>query len=327
MASNESLKKDLAKRDEAPESGKTVRQLLADMSGEFARALPKEIGVERFTRGALTVIKSDKRLMKADPISLIAALQRCAELGLMPGTGDAEAYLVAFWNGKRNCYEVNLIPGYQGIIELMHRAGVGPVEAHLVYEADGFEYAIGDDGKFQHRPNLKTKDRGQPWLAYAFAWVRPGLRSKVVTFNRAEAEEVRDRFSQSYANTKTRDTSPWSTDFRSMWLKTPVRELRKWVPTSSERLELLGVYDDDVSTAAVADTLNTGDVIDGEVVEDVEDGPQEAAHEPTDREADWPEVTHAPARKPPGRRVKDTAPIDDVPGGQMTFDDVKPTGK
>lgn len=219
MATNESLKRDLAKRDEAAEPNKSVRRMLNDMASEFGRVLPREIGVSRFIRTALTVVNSDNRILKADPTSLLASLQRCAELGLMPGRNDAQAYLVAFWNSKRGCYEVNLIPGYQGYIELMHRAGIGPVEAHLVYEADDFEYVIGDDGKFQHRPNFKVADRGSPWLAYAFAWVHSDRRSKVVTFNRAEAEEVRDRFSQSYANKKTRDDSPWVTDFEAMWLK------------------------------------------------------------------------------------------------------------
>ena len=67
------------------------------------------------------------------------------------------------------------------------------------------------------------------WEVYAYAIMRDGATSKVVVLNGAAIGKIRAASSSAKS-----DYSPWSTHTDSMWLKSAVRQLRKWVPTSAE---------------------------------------------------------------------------------------------
>jgi recombination protein RecT len=57
----------------------------------------------------------------------------------------------------------------------------------------------------------------------------------VVVLNREQAEYIRDHD----AKGSRRADSPWQTHFEDMWIKSCVRRLRKWVPTSADIRDLL----------------------------------------------------------------------------------------
>ena len=63
----------------------------------------------------------------------------------------------------------------------------------------------------------------------AFARMRDGATSKVVVMNKAAI----DRVKKSAQGTDS-SYSPWTTNPDAMWLKSAVRQLAKWVPTSAE---------------------------------------------------------------------------------------------
>lgn len=226
MATATDAKTALARRSQ----GGTVRQLIESMEGEFARALPSHIPARSFLRTALSVLSANPALAECSQRSLLAALMECARLGLEPGTELAS--LVPF---KK---QVQLIVQYQGYIELMYRSGmVEAVVTGLIHPGDRWSYnpAKRPPDDFSHEPDLLAADRQDPVLAYAFAWLRGGARSQVVMLNRAQAEKIRDEESKG----SKRDDSAWVTHFDSMWIKSCVRRLRKFVPTSTEVRELL----------------------------------------------------------------------------------------
>lgn len=235
--------KDLAVRERV----RTARHLLAHMRPQFEMALPRHIGVDRFLRTAFTCVQQNPKLLECTQESLLAALLEAARLGLEPGT--RQAAIVPYKQ------QATLVVQWQGLVELMYRSGqVVSVTAEFIHEGDEWDYRIGDGGTFWHRPNL-LGERGKPVLCYAYAELKGGGRSKIVTLTRREAEEIRDRFSRAYhlAEQHRREdpdgfqrnpdspwfTSPWHTDFEAMWRKSTVRRLADWVPQSPELAELL----------------------------------------------------------------------------------------
>lgn len=245
-----------------------ARDLLASMEKEFAACLPKMLPPDLFMRVALTGFRKTPELLDCTRKSLLGALLETARLGLEPCT--EQAYLIPY---KQEC---TLVIGYQGYVQLMYRTGlVDHVEAEMIYEADEWEDTRGDGGRFFHKPNWLAADRGKPVLAYAFARLVGGGRTKVEMCTRAQAEAiVRD-----YAKAAK---SPWKTgSFKPMWQKTPVRQLQKWAPKSAEIRRALifdgATYSDDTGEPDVDQN-----VIPGEIVE-----PDPAD---TSEPADWPET-------------------------------------
>lgn len=274
----------------------TARQLFQQMKPQFAMALPKHVSVDRFLRMALTCVQKTPKLLDCTPESMLAAMLEAARLGLEPGTKQAAIVPM----GK----DATFIAQWQGLVELMYRSGrVSSVTAEFVREADSWDYKIGDDGTFWHRPDLLSANRGPIVLVYAFAEIKGGGRSKIVTLNHAEAEEIRDKYSKAYALAeRNRRSEPdefarqpdkgwfnstWHTEFDAMWRKSAVRRLADWVPQSPELVELLQRENE-----AGESELPAFD-FEGEVVSETEETPpsdESAPEQPTDKPASWPET-------------------------------------
>lgn len=253
----------------------SARAMFTQMKGEFATALPKHIGVDRFLRMALTCMRKNPALLDCDPPSVLAALMEAARLGLEPGT--KQAAIVPF-KGK-----ATFIAQWQGIVELMYRSGqVASVTADFIHEADEWEYSVGDGGRFWHRPNLLAADRGPILLAYAFATIKGGSRSKVILLTRRDAEYIRDTYSKNYQKAERnrrgnpqqfaenpdwgKFNSTWHTEFDAMWRKSAVRRLADWVPSSPELRELLMRENEAGEMRDAAEQIVPNAVFEGEVV-------------------------------------------------------------
>lgn len=225
----------VATRDNSP-SG-LVRQYSAD----FTQVMPSHVKPESWLRVAVGALKRGKRQQDGryelevaaanNPGVFLASLLDAARLGLEPGT---EQYYLTPRKVKGQL-EILGIVGYQGIIELMYRAGaVSSVVAEVVYEKDFFEFRPGVDTIPRHEIDWDADDRGVLRLAYAFARMRDGATSKVVVLNRADITRIK-------ASSQGSDSeySPWVKHPAAMWLKSAVRQLAKWVPTSAEYRDAL----------------------------------------------------------------------------------------
>lgn len=151
-----------------------------------------------------------------------------AQLGLEPDTPLGESYLVPFRNNKRNCMEVQLIPGYRGLIKLARQSeAIGGVDAQVVYEKDNFEIEFGLQQKLVHRPYLDG-DRGGPRLFYAIVRAKDPAAEPIVelmTLDQIDAIRRRSKAGQS---------GPWVTDYEEMGRKTVIKRALKRAPMSTE---------------------------------------------------------------------------------------------
>lgn len=263
----------VAQRDNSP--GGLIKQYSAD----FATVLPSHVNAATWVRLAQGALKKGKRggdgrfeLEQAaanNPGVFLAALLDAARLGLEPGT---EQYYLTPRKVKGRL-EILGITGYQGHIELMYRAGaVASVVAEVVRENDEYRYVRGVDEVPQHRfkPFAREAERGRLVGVYAYARMKDGAVSRVVELNQDDI----DRIKQSSQGADS-EYSPWVKHEVAMWLKSAVRQLQKWVPTSAEyRREIARAAGEAQRVAGQADVPAeaaaslSGDVLDGEVVDD-----------------------------------------------------------
>jgi recombination protein RecT len=230
----------VAKR-EAPRASALVAQYRSD----FTTVLPSHMRADTWVRVAQGALKRGK---KADgdpagrtelevaatnnPAAFLSAMLDAARLGLEPGT--EQFYLTP--RKVKGRLEILGIIGWQGYVELMYRAGsVSSVVAEVVHAADHFTFRPGRDEVPDHEIDWDADDRGPLRLAYAYARMKDGSTSKVVVLNRAAIERAKK--SSQGADSQY---SPWQQHEAAMWLKTAVRQLAKWVPTSAERYSVTG---------------------------------------------------------------------------------------
>ena len=212
---------------------KSVRQLLAASKTEIAAALPKHVTAERMARVVMTEVQKNPQLLECDSKSLMGSVIQASQLGLEPGGALGHCYLVPFNNRKKGHKECQFIVGYRGMIELANRAGV-PVIARAVYDGDTFNYEYGMEEKLKHVPCGET-DPEKLTHVYAIGTTPAGMKLFVV-LNLKQILASRD--SSAGAN---RSDSPWKTDFVAMAMKTAIRQLFKFLPSSIEIQKAAGL--------------------------------------------------------------------------------------
>lgn len=220
----------VAKKKEGPES---IESYLKKMQPEIARALPRHVSPERMSRIALTEFRKNPELAACDLISFLGAVVQCSQLGLEPGGALGQIYLVPFYNKKRGCKEVQVIPGYKGLIELARRSGrITSIAARAVYDGDEFSYQYGLDEQCIHRPT--TGPRGDLTHVYAVVQFKDGGRDFEV-MTRSEVELVRDGLK--FPN------PVWKSHFDEMAKKTVIRRISKRLPLSPELIDASNLDD------------------------------------------------------------------------------------
>ena len=281
----ETVSSAVAQRDSSP--GGLIKQY----SSSFASVLPAHIKPETWVRLAQGALKKGKRLPTGqfeleaaaanNPGVFLAALLDAARLGLEPGT---EAYYLTPRKVKGQL-EILGIVGYQGYVELMYRAGaVSSVIVDVVCANDEYRYRRGVDEVPIHTypPFARDAARGPIVGAYAYARMKDGAISQVVELNQDDIDRIKAVNPASGS-----DYSPWVKWEKPMWMKSAVRQLRKWVPTSAEfRQELARAsatarqVAGDPGMPPGSDSPQ-GDVLEGELVDDPEgDGWPEPAEVP-----------------------------------------------
>lgn len=114
-------------------------------SAQLSAALPKHIGAERMIRLAATSWSQSRQLQECSMQSIFGSTLIAAQLGLEIGVGG-QGYLVPY-KGK-----ATFVPGWQGLVDLVARAGRATVWTGAVYEGDQFDYSLGDRPFISHKP-------------------------------------------------------------------------------------------------------------------------------------------------------------------------------
>lgn len=245
---------------------RTVLDLIHEQQGAIQRALPAHVSPERFGRIVLTEVRRNKQLLQCDPMSLLGSVMLSAQLGLEPGP-LGHAYLVPY---KR---DVTFIIGYKGYIDLARRSGqVSSIQAYPVYPEDEFRYSLGLNPELHHVPDDDgPQDPAKLTHAYAVAHYRDGgFNFVVLTRKKIEAAKARS------ASARSAKSSPWSTDYEAMALKTAVRRLATWLPVSPEFATAMQIDEQaaprQILTNMVEAYDESGELLDGpETDDDVED--------------------------------------------------------
>lgn len=229
MTEQQTVSQAVAVRDNGP--GAMVEQY----RHEYAALVPSHVNADQWIRLAVGAIRGNQMLEQAAKTDIgvfLRELKTAARLGLEPGT---EQFYLTPRKSKAHGYKfiIQGIVGYQGIIELIYRAGaVSSVVVETVRERDTFRYVIGRDERPVHDVDWFGGDRGALVGVYAYAVMKDGATSKVVILNRQQVMDAKAKSDS--ASGKGADYSPWNTNEEAMWLKTAARRLAKWVPTSAE---------------------------------------------------------------------------------------------
>lgn len=217
-----------------------IQTMMQNMRGQIEAALPKHMTPDRMMRIALTELRKTPGLADCEPLSFIAAIVQCAQIGLEPGSALGHVFLVPFKNTKRNVRECTVITGYKGRIELAQRSGrIGSITADVVWPEDEFTFELGTNRGITHKPALKQDDDGGPFThVYAVAtYLGSGIKQFEV-MSRQQIEAIK---------TKHGKNNPvWDSEFVEMARKTVVHRLCKYLPQSPEMVKA-----DEIEVAAM----------------------------------------------------------------------------
>lgn len=209
----------IAKKDQGP--GALVKQY----QGDIAMVLPSHVKPDQFVRIAQSVLRRDPALARAAQAnvgSFMTAVLKCASDGLVPGE---TFHFVAFGNA------ITGIRDYKGDIELMFRAGsVASIHCEVVHANDHFKYEK-PMTRPEHAPDW-FGERGEMVGVYAYADMKDGSTSKVIVLSKSDVMRHK-----AVSKSSSGASSPWQKWPESMWMKTAIHELEKWVPTSAEYQE------------------------------------------------------------------------------------------
>lgn len=228
----------------------TVKAMVEKNLGAIQMALPKHLNPDRFARVFYTTILKTPKLLECEPRSLVSALIQCSELGLEPINALGQIYLLPFYNSKARRFEVQIIPGYRGYIQLAQNSGkIVDISAHVVYENEPFELTFGTEETITHTPKPPS-ERGEKKLG---VYARAVFANKTVKTIWLWTEEVyKHRESSSGAwemdwtskppkfaldaegNKILGKTSPWRLWEDEMFCKTAIRVMAKFLPLSPE---------------------------------------------------------------------------------------------
>jgi len=210
---------------------KSLAQFVTERQADFAQVLPQHMSPERMVRLAVSAVRTTRHLDKCDLPSFASALMACSTLGLEPNTPLGHAYLIPFQ--RKGKYECQLIVGYKGLMDLMYRSGaVSSVRSVAVFEGDEFDYEFGLNPNIIHRPSRDPNRVSPANLTHVYPVVRlrdPQMEPIWDVLDRAQIDQRRQR-------SKASNNGPWVSDFIPMALKTGIRSIATWVPTSSERI-------------------------------------------------------------------------------------------
>ena len=240
----------------------TIKDFVKAYQGEIAKALPKVMTPERFTRIVTTALTTTPKLANCTPQSFIGSMLQAAQLGLEPNTPLGQAYLIPY--GDKCQFQI----GYKGLIELAYRSGeVKNIEAHVAYENDDFEFEYGLNANLRHKP--AKKNRGEPEWVYALVHFKDGgYLFEVISYD--------DCLKHGKKYTKTKfESTPWQTEPEEMAKKTVIKKVLKYAPMKTEFVtadehtynfdtdtsEINIIPEDEKPIEATAVDVETGEVI------------------------------------------------------------------
>lgn len=228
------------------DAGTRMQSMLDKMKPQIEAALPKHMNADRVARIAMTVFRSNKDFAECEPVSFISSLMTASQLGLEVGI-LGQAYLIPY---KKTC---TFVPGWQGLVDLVSRAGRATVWTGAVFEGDEFDYALGDRPYVQHRPGGEDDEKkmthvyaigrvnGQEWPIIE-VWPVAKVRKHLNRYNKVGERHYANRHFEMYAR------------------KVALLQVIKYVPKSIELISAM-TADNEADRGRTIEMNKFGDVI------------------------------------------------------------------
>jgi len=235
----------------------TMAQMLERMHGEIARALPRHMSGERFTRVVLTQVRKTPRLTECTPESFFGALLTASALGLEPGV-NGECYLVPYRDKSRGVTECELIVGYQGVAKLFWQHPMASrIDTGYVCANDDFDWSKGITRRLDHQP--ADGDRGPVTHYYAIVELSTGaLQFDVFTADQIKAL----RRGKVGPSGDIPDPEHW------MERKTALKQVLKLMPKAVELTQAMTVDEQPGSMKTAQMITEQAEPIDAEIIDD-----------------------------------------------------------
>lgn len=201
-----------ASQDQAVEASKALVASVRSpgFAEQVAAALPENVPAHRFVRATVTAVLANPDVALSDHASVLNALLRSAQDGLVP---DGREAAIVVYKGK-----AQYLPMVGGLRKIAAEYG-WTISAAVVYANDEFDYELGLDDRLVHRRTRPGAPRGDKVAVYAVGRHRDGRRQHVVMYA-DEIQKVRNV-------SRARDRGPWVDWEERMWEKTAARRLFK----------------------------------------------------------------------------------------------------
>jgi recombination protein RecT len=253
---------------------------------------PSHVKPQRLLRTFVQATSKTPLLLQCNMRSVLGAMLTCSEVGLEPNTPLQHAFLIPFgkykWDRVKRereliGYEVQLIFGYPGLLDLSYRSGqLTSVHADVAYKDEydngRFKFEYGTNAVLSHRPERSRPDTETPMFGYAHASMVQGqaftvmpwediikIRNGSQGFRSALAAKEHAEKNNYNKLPATWTEAPWVKHERKMAGKTVFRALSNWLPKSVELAGVLALDDtQDRSTVDFSAVLdNDASIIDG----------------------------------------------------------------
>ena len=237
----------------------------------------------RFVASITSAVAINPLLQECDPATILSGALLGESLNLSPSPQLGQYYLVPFNNTKKGCKDAQFQLGYKGYVQLALRSGyykrlnVMAIKAGELLRWNPLTEEIELDLMVDELEREKT-----PTIGYVASFEYLNGFTKTIYWPKDKMEAHAIKYSKGYAAKK--GYTFWEKDFDAMAYKTMLRQLiSKWGVMSIDlqsAFEADTVDDDseyvqtgEMATPSVAATTpitdENGEVIDGEIVEDV----------------------------------------------------------
>lgn len=206
----------------------------------------KELRLQMF-RTFTTEVAQKPKVAACTNASLLSCFILMLQLKASTAAGMKEMHIVPFGDQATPIWD------YQFLVKLaVQHPLVDHVVARPVFKQDDFEWEYGTNEHIYHKPGEDvTGDPSEMTHAYAQAFLKGSSHPVFIVWTRKQIERHRDRYSK---NSKGSD-SPWITAPESMWKKTVLKQLMKFVPRTNEMSVALAVDDAVQSGQSYADVI------------------------------------------------------------------------
>lgn len=211
---------------------------------ELGSMLPSNVSRERFINSTIAAVKQTPDLLTASPRSLLAAVVKSAQDGLLPD--GREGVILAFYDKNKGEKVAQWLPMAHGLRKRARELDDIIVDAQVVYENDKFVWRQGDDPGLDHLPAQLGTPRGVMIGAYAIFRKGADILHREVM----DAGQIETARQQS----KAPDSLMWKKFPEEGYRKTVIRRGVKTVPVS-EPLEQIVRRDDEMFDLATPEKL------------------------------------------------------------------------